>query len=122
MIPRPLHVGFAHSSTGLAKAARHQRPPNTTRPQPSTRPRTSRTFARNQYRIELQADPKGYLLTFTYVFDDRPAAAQWAAGWDTYLHRLNHTSAATTSLKKPRTRDFFSETTTTPTALGSTQK
>lgn len=46
------------------------------------------TFAGSQYRIELQADADGCLLTFTYTFDDRPAAAQWAAGWDTYLNRL----------------------------------
>lgn len=46
------------------------------------------TFAGSQYRIELQAQDDGCLLTFTYVFDDRPAAAQWAAGWDTYLNRL----------------------------------
>jgi uncharacterized protein YndB with AHSA1/START domain len=45
-------------------------------------------FAGNQYRIELHARDGGCLLVFTYVFDDRPAAAQWAAGWDTYLNRL----------------------------------
>lgn len=46
------------------------------------------TFANNHYRIELHAHDAGCRLTFTYVFDDRPAAAQWAAGWDTYLNRL----------------------------------
>jgi uncharacterized protein YndB with AHSA1/START domain len=46
------------------------------------------TFGGDQYRIELQAQDGGCRLTFTYIFDDRPAAAQWAAGWDTYLNRL----------------------------------
>jgi uncharacterized protein YndB with AHSA1/START domain len=46
------------------------------------------TFAGKHHRVELQAQGSGCLLTFTYVFDDRPAAAQWAAGWDTYLNRL----------------------------------
>src|SRR5256885_12287305 len=35
----------------------------------------------NRMRYELHPDPGGCLLTFTQIFDDRAAAASYAAGW-----------------------------------------
>jgi uncharacterized protein YndB with AHSA1/START domain len=42
-----------------------------------------------QFRFELQPDGEGCLLTFIHVFDDRSLGAQHAAGWETYLKRLD---------------------------------
>lgn len=46
------------------------------------------TFGGDRYRFELAAQEGGCQLTFTHVFDDRALAAQTAAGWETYLSRL----------------------------------
>jgi uncharacterized protein YndB with AHSA1/START domain len=46
------------------------------------------TFAGERYSFDLSAHEGGCLLVFTHVFDDRTRAAQTAAGWDTYLSRL----------------------------------
>ena len=46
------------------------------------------TFAGEQYSFDLAPHEKGCLLVFTHGFDDRARAAQTAAGWDTYLARL----------------------------------
>jgi len=43
----------------------------------------------DRFRFELRADGDGCLLVFTHVFGDRPLAAQTAAGWETYLSRLD---------------------------------
>ena len=46
------------------------------------------TFAGDLYRFELRAEQQGCVLVFIHVFDDRTLAAQTAAGWETYLSRL----------------------------------
>jgi len=46
------------------------------------------TYAGDQYSFELVAHDDGCRLIFTHVFDDRALAAQTAAGWETYLSRL----------------------------------
>ena len=46
------------------------------------------TFGGEAYSFELTAEEDGCRLVFTHVFDDRSRAAQTAAGWDTYLSRL----------------------------------
>lgn len=46
------------------------------------------TFAGERYSFELAAQEDGCRLIFTHVFDDRALAAQTAAGWETYLSRL----------------------------------
>lgn len=46
------------------------------------------TFNGEDYSFELTAREGGCLLVFTHVFDDRSRAAQTAAGWETYLSRL----------------------------------
>lgn len=47
------------------------------------------TWGQERYAFELAPDGDGCLLVFTHVFDDRYGpAAQHAAGWETYLARL----------------------------------
>ncbi len=46
------------------------------------------SFGGEQYSFELVAQESGCRLVFTHVFDDRALAAQTAAGWETYLSRL----------------------------------
>jgi uncharacterized protein YndB with AHSA1/START domain len=46
------------------------------------------TFAGDRYSFELTPEGDGCRLVFAHVFDDRATAAQTAAGWDTYLARL----------------------------------
>jgi len=46
------------------------------------------TYAGDQYSFELAVHDDGCRLIFTHVFDDRALAAQTAAGWATYLSRL----------------------------------
>ena len=46
------------------------------------------SFGGEQYSFELSAQESGCRLVFTHVFDDRTLAAQTAAGWETYLSRL----------------------------------
>jgi len=43
----------------------------------------------NLLRFELRDDPPGCVLTLTHEFDDRPAAASYAAGWDACLDLLD---------------------------------
>lgn len=43
----------------------------------------------DRFRFELQALGDGCLLVFVHVVDDRSLSAQTAAGWDTYLDRLD---------------------------------
>jgi len=50
--------------------------------------RLSWTFDGDRYGFELDAEGDGCRLIFTHVFDDRSLAAQTAAGWETYLSRL----------------------------------
>ena len=45
-------------------------------------------FGGERYSFELAAQEDGCRLIFTHVFDDRALAAQTAAGWETYLSRL----------------------------------
>ena len=47
------------------------------------------TFAGEHYSFDLIPRDEGCLLIFTHVFDDRARAAQTAAGWDSYLARLD---------------------------------
>jgi uncharacterized protein YndB with AHSA1/START domain len=47
------------------------------------------TFGEDRFRFELQPDADGCLLVFTHVFADRALGAQTAAGWETYLARLD---------------------------------
>lgn len=47
------------------------------------------TFAGDVFRFELNAEGEGSLLVFTHVFEQRHLAAQTAAGWETYLSRLD---------------------------------
>ncbi|HET9139027.1 SRPBCC family protein [Actinophytocola sp.] len=42
----------------------------------------------NLLRFELHPDPRGCLLVLVHTFDDRPAAASYAAGWQTCLDVL----------------------------------
>jgi uncharacterized protein YndB with AHSA1/START domain len=46
------------------------------------------TFGGERYSFELAAQGGGCRLIFIHVFDDRALAAQTAAGWETYLSRL----------------------------------
>ena len=46
------------------------------------------TFAGDRYSFDLEARDEGCRLVFIHVFDDRALAAQTAAGWETYLSRL----------------------------------
>ena len=46
------------------------------------------SFNGEHYRFELAAHEGGCRLVFTHVIKDRTLAAQTAAGWDTYLARL----------------------------------
>jgi uncharacterized protein YndB with AHSA1/START domain len=47
------------------------------------------TWGEERYRFELRPEGGGCVLTFTHVFDERLGpAAQHAAGWDSYLDRL----------------------------------
>lgn len=46
------------------------------------------TFGGERYSFELAALEGGCRLVFTHVFADRALAAQTAAGWETYLSRL----------------------------------
>jgi uncharacterized protein YndB with AHSA1/START domain len=46
------------------------------------------TFGGERYSFELTAEDDGCRLIFIHVFDDRTSAAQTAAGWHTYLSRL----------------------------------
>jgi len=50
--------------------------------------RLSWTFGGDRYGFELTPQEGGCRLIFTHVFDDRSLAAQTAAGWETYLSRL----------------------------------
>lgn len=43
----------------------------------------------NRLRFELRPDGNGCRLLFTHVFDDRPAAASYAAGWHACLDALD---------------------------------
>lgn len=47
-------------------------------------------FNGDRYSFELAAQEDGCQLIFTHVFDERTPAAQTAAGWETYLSRLDH--------------------------------
>ncbi len=47
------------------------------------------SFGGERYSFELTAQDSGCRLVFTHVFDDRALAAQTAAGWETYLSRLD---------------------------------
>ena len=47
------------------------------------------TFGGQLFRFELQAYEDGCSLMFLHIFDDRPIAAQTAAGWSCYLDRLD---------------------------------
>ena len=47
------------------------------------------TFGSERYSFDLAAQEDGCRLIFTHAFDDRGAAAQTAAGWATYLSRLD---------------------------------
>jgi len=48
------------------------------------------TWGVERYRFELAASPEGCTLRFTHVFDEQHGpAAQHAAGWETYLDRLD---------------------------------
>ena len=47
------------------------------------------TWGGQLFRFELRADGEGCRLAFTHVFDDRALGAQTAAGWETYLNRLD---------------------------------
>jgi uncharacterized protein YndB with AHSA1/START domain len=46
------------------------------------------TFAGDDYAFDLTEHGDGCRLVFTHVFDDRTAAAQTAAGWESYVSRL----------------------------------
>jgi uncharacterized protein YndB with AHSA1/START domain len=46
-------------------------------------------WADELYRFDLEPDGSGCLLVFTHVFADRALGAQHAAGWETYLARLD---------------------------------
>lgn len=46
------------------------------------------TFAGERFRFELSAEGDGCLLVFMHAFGDPSLAAQTAAGWETYLSRL----------------------------------
>jgi uncharacterized protein YndB with AHSA1/START domain len=46
------------------------------------------TYAGELYSFDLTADGDGCRLVFTHVVNDRGLAAQTAAGWETYLSRL----------------------------------
>jgi len=46
------------------------------------------TFGGERYSFDLAAADDGCRLTFIHVFDNRELAAQTAAGWETYLSRL----------------------------------
>jgi uncharacterized protein YndB with AHSA1/START domain len=46
------------------------------------------TFAGDDYAFDLTEHSDGCRLVFTHVFDDHTAAAQTAAGWESYLARL----------------------------------
>ncbi|WP_298455020.1 SRPBCC domain-containing protein [uncultured Cellulomonas sp.] len=46
------------------------------------------TFAGAEYSFDLAEHDDGCRLVFVHVFDDRSAAAQTAAGWHSYLSRL----------------------------------
>lgn len=46
------------------------------------------TFNGELYSFDLTAQADACVLVFTHVFDDRTLAAQTAAGWETYLSRL----------------------------------
>jgi uncharacterized protein YndB with AHSA1/START domain len=47
------------------------------------------TWGEDRFRFELRPDGDGCVLVFTHVFDDRALGAQTAAGWETYLARLD---------------------------------
>ena len=47
------------------------------------------TFGSERYSFDLAAQEDGCRLIFTHAFDDGGAAAQTAAGWATYLSRLD---------------------------------
>jgi uncharacterized protein YndB with AHSA1/START domain len=48
------------------------------------------TWGAERYQFDLRVDGEGCLLTFTHVFDERfGPGAQHAAGWETYLARLD---------------------------------
>lgn len=47
------------------------------------------TFAGDLFRFELRAEGQGCAFVFTHVFDDVTLAAQTAAGWESYLERLD---------------------------------
>ncbi|MFL4476612.1 SRPBCC domain-containing protein [Paeniglutamicibacter sp. MACA_103] len=47
------------------------------------------SYAGQLQSFTLAGEGDGCLLTFTHVFDDLPLAAQTAAGWETYLSRLD---------------------------------
>jgi uncharacterized protein YndB with AHSA1/START domain len=46
------------------------------------------TFAGDDYAFDLTQHDDGCRLVFAHVFDDRTVAAQTAAGWESYLSRL----------------------------------
>jgi uncharacterized protein YndB with AHSA1/START domain len=46
------------------------------------------TYGADRYSFELSDTEGGCRLIFIHVFEDRSLAAQTAAGWDTYLSRL----------------------------------
>ena len=46
------------------------------------------TWHGDMLRIELRPDGDGCVLVFTHTFDDRPAAASYASGWQTCLDGL----------------------------------
>jgi uncharacterized protein YndB with AHSA1/START domain len=54
---------------------------------PASMPRESDDLV----HFALRPDDPGCLLIFTYVFDDRPAAASYAAGWQTCIDALEST-------------------------------
>ena len=80
------------------------------------------TFAGERYSFELAAQEDGCRLIFTHVFDDRALAAQTAAGWETYLSRLEPHLAGGYRPKRRHTSCGRKFTNATPSASGSTRR
>ena len=55
----------------------------------SARSPTQSSVCDERYSFDLAAQGSGCRLVFTHIFDDRALAAQTAAGWETYLSRLD---------------------------------
>ncbi len=47
------------------------------------------TWGDEQFRFDLRADGEGCVLVFTHVLADRSLGAEYAAGWEIYLRRLD---------------------------------